>query len=173
MVKKAATTTKAKKKGAAAPKTVKLRFPKLAAFLKMCNDNSASIDFSTMDLTIENPDCLFPDFAAAEATISVVLGHFGEIVEFRHGNNGGYLSIDEHSYYYPKEEARFLSKICEVVSGEPLVFQDPVLIDEDDNDYLTFNEEDSTFVVGCKSFSTEKADEIFRFLGKNLGYTIT
>ncbi len=42
-----------------------------------------------------------------------------------------------------------------------------------DGDTLTFDKESNVFKCGCKRIPLELADEIFHYIGKNLGYTIT
>jgi hypothetical protein len=161
-----------KKAAGATTKTVKLKFPKLSEFIKLCDEKYADLDIDIYEVTVNDVDRLYPEMVEGDS-ISIKLSHFGEIVELQHSKSGGYITADNEEHLYTKCDSRFLSKLCEVVSGEPLVFQDPILIDKDDELFLTFDEESKTFSAGCQILDLDKADEIFKFLGKNLGYTIT
>lgn len=152
-------------------KNITLKFINLEEALKV--DSFRRIDDNKI-LGVNYPMAFFEDDNQNELQVPVL--YFGKTIEF---------GIDkEHNAYcpllsnkhIPKDERdileieliHILKELCSVVKGE---FEKlPINID---GDTLTFDEQLNIFRCGCKRISLKLADEIFQYMGKVLGYTIT
>jgi hypothetical protein len=145
-----------------APKkdTVTVRFPTFEEIIKM-------EEFDGVDAG-GTPENIYIKVQSTDGHVyfSFTADALGKSVVLTKTRDGGYS--DDKEFTINEDEVRLFHKVVKVLAGTPV---DPPI--DIDGDSLTYDKASKVFECGCKRIDLESADEVFRFIGGILGYTIT
>lgn len=140
--------------------TVKVKFPTFEELIKMPEFDGVEPSPRPEDICVKLSD----------EDLGVYFGFtadcLGSEITFDKTDDGGYT--DNKFLNFDADEAQLLHKVVKIISGKPV---DPPI--DIDGDFLTYDKKSKTFECGCKTIDHKTADQVFRFIGGILGYTIT
>jgi hypothetical protein len=145
-----------------APKkdTVTVRFPTFEEIIKMNEFDGVDGASSAENIYVK------VESADGHTYFSFTADCLGKDVVLSKTKDGGYS--DNKDFTINDDEVSLFHKVVKVIAGTPV---DPPI--DIEGDALTYDKSTKTFECGCKTIDLKQADEIFRFIGDVLGYTIT
>ena len=156
---------------AAKKETVVLRFPLIAEIL----ENKLAVTVQVEQQAVRGKHYpVATVFGKDDEEIEIPFIYFGRNVEFEKSDEGYDISpknknlLEDIFLGYEKSELEFLHNLVTVVKGS--IIEEPISIQGDELEYDEISEK---FTCGCKTIDLKKADKIFRYLGRILGYEIT